>query len=79
MVQISQVGWLVLILQWKMVKFPGRYALVIVYTAARTQIKNVDLTSSTNFFPHLDVAHATVVQTDFEANAPHVIGGFINK
>ena len=42
-------------------------------------VKTVDLTSSTNFLPHINVTHATVVQTDFEANALHVIGGFINK
>ena len=36
-VHTSQVGWMVLILQWKMVKFPGRYALVIMYTAAGTE------------------------------------------
>ena len=29
-VQTGQAGWMVLILQWKMVKFKGRSALVIV-------------------------------------------------
>ena len=29
-VQTGQVGWMVLILQWKMVKFKGKFALVIV-------------------------------------------------
>ena len=29
-VQTGQAGWMVLILQWKMVKYPGRSALVIV-------------------------------------------------
>ena len=38
-VHTSQVGWMVLILQWKMVKFPGRYASVIVYAAASTEPK----------------------------------------
>ena len=85
-VHTCQVGWKVLILQWKMVKFTGRYAsVVIMYTAAAAGTepellwKTVDLTSSTNFIPHLVVPHATVVQNDFEANALHVIGGFINK
>ena len=38
-IHASQVGWMVLILQWKMVKFSGRYALVIMYTAAGTESK----------------------------------------
>ena len=33
-VQTDQAGWLVLILQWKIVKFTGRSALVIVTTVA---------------------------------------------
>ena len=33
-VQTGQAGWMVLILQWKMVKFPGRSALAIVIQVA---------------------------------------------
>ena len=34
-VQHGQVGWMVLILQREMVKFPGKSALVIVLTVAK--------------------------------------------
>ena len=34
-VQTGQAGWMVLILQWKMVKFKGRSALVIVHLGPR--------------------------------------------
>ena len=51
-VQTGQVGWMMLILQWKMVKLKGRSALVIVLTVANMQSefqsKIVDPTSSTN-------------------------------
>ena len=33
-VQTGQAGWMVLTLQWKMVKFPGRSALAIVLQVA---------------------------------------------
>ena len=36
-VQTGQAGWMVLILQWKMVKFFGRSALVIEILVADTQ------------------------------------------
>ena len=36
-VQTGQVGWMVFILQWKMVKFSGRSALVIALLVANTQ------------------------------------------
>ena len=36
-VQTGQAGWMVLILQWKMVKYSGRSALVIVSPVADTQ------------------------------------------
>ena len=36
-VQTGQAGWMVLILQWKMVKFKGRSALVTVLQVANTQ------------------------------------------
>ena len=69
-VQTGQVGWMMLILQWKMVKLKGRSALVIVLTVANMpsefQSKIVYPTSSTNF-THLLVTHATVVQIECEA------------
>ena len=40
-VQSGQAGWRVLILQWKMVKYAGRSALVIVPPVADTQIKSM--------------------------------------
>ena len=52
-VQHGQVGWMVLILQREMVKFPGKSALVIVLTVAKaTKLfwwKTVDPTLSTNW------------------------------
>ena len=69
-VQSTQAGWMVLILQWKMVQFPERCALVIAMLVANTQRrflwKTVDPTSSTNFF-HLLVPHVTVEQSECEA------------
>ena len=51
-VQTGQAGWMVLILQWKMVKFPGRSALAIVLQVAnmssKFQFKIVDHFTSTN-------------------------------
>ena len=35
-VQTGQAGWMVLILQWKMVRFKGRSALVIALLVADT-------------------------------------------
>ena len=70
-VQTGQAGWMVLILQWKMVKFKGRSALVIAILVANTQetflLKTVDPTSSTNFNSKLIVTRGTVVQTECEA------------
>ena len=70
-VQTSQAGCMVLILQWKMVKFKGRSALVLALVVANAQekflLKTVDPTSSTNFKSHLFVARGTVVQTECEA------------
>ena len=37
-VQTGQAGWLALILQWKMVKFKGRSALVIDLLVANSQM-----------------------------------------
>ena len=72
-VQTGQAGWKVFILQWKMVKFKGRSALVIALLVADTQHiflwKTVDPTSSTNFF-HLLVPHAIVEQSECEAKTP---------
>ena len=36
-VQTGQAGWMMLILQWKIVKFKGRSALVIALLVAETQ------------------------------------------
>ena len=70
-VETGQAGWMVLILQWKMVKFKGRSALVIALLVANTQekflLKTVDPTSSTNFNSHLVATRGTVVQTECEA------------
>lgn len=64
-------GWMVLILQWKMVWLPRRSALVIVIPVANTgqrfMWKIVNSTSSTNF-AQLLVTRATVVQTEHEAH-----------
>ena len=38
-VQTGQAGWMVLILQWKMVKFQGRSALVIALLVANPQTR----------------------------------------
>ena len=69
-VQTGQAGWKVLILQWKMVKFKGRSALVIALLVANSQHiflwKTEDPTSSTNFF-HLFVPHAILEQSECEA------------
>ena len=54
-VETGQVGWMILILQCKMVKLKGWSALVIVLPVAniqsQLQLKIVDPTSSTNFTP----------------------------
>ena len=51
-VQTGQAGWMVLIQQWKMVKFPGWSALAIVLQVANIQsqfqLKIVDHFTSTN-------------------------------
>ena len=46
---------------------------------AKISVKTVDPTSSTNFFTHLVVTHATVVQTEYEANILRVVRGFISR
>ena len=69
-VQTGQAGWMMLILQWKKVKSKRRSALMIELPVANIrsefQLKTVDPTSSTNFFTHLVVPPATVVQTEYE-------------
>ena len=63
-VQTGQVGWMVLILQWKMVKFACMSAVAIVPPVAnieyKFQLKIVDPTSSTNCLKHQVVICATV-------------------
>ena len=70
--QSGQAGWMVLIQQWKMVKFTGRSALVIVRRVAKKitefQLKIVDHFSSTNLLSPLVVITATVAQTESESN-----------
>ena len=70
-VQTRQAGWMVLILQWKMVKLKGRPALVIALLVAKTQnkflLKTVDPTLSTNFIRHLGANYVTVVRTECKA------------
>ena len=52
-VQTGQAGWMVLILQWEMVKLKGRSALVIALLVAKTKLpflqKTVNPTLFTNF------------------------------
>ena len=70
-VQTGQVGWVLLILKWKMVKSKARSALVIALLVANTLhkflLKTVDPTSSTKFFTHLVVIRAIVARTKCEA------------
>ena len=69
-VQTGQAGWMVLILQWMMMKFPGRSALAIVLQVAniqsKFQLKIVDHFSSTNLLSPLVVLPATVARTKSE-------------
>lgn len=71
--QTGLAGWMMLILQWKMVEFPGRSALVIVHLAPRVRFANsqqrllwrtVDPTLSTNLFRCQTVSRATVLQIE---------------
>ena len=63
-VQTGQVGWTVTILQWKMVKFQERSALVIVIQVAKARQlflwKTVDPTISTISIQHHHVIGVTV-------------------
>ena len=71
-VQTGQAGWIVLILWWKMVKFPGRSALAIVLQVANTQSKFqskiVDHFTSTNLLSPLIVLRVTAARTKSESN-----------
>ena len=62
-----QAGWMVFILQWMMMKFPGRSALAVVLQVAdiqsKFQLKIVDRFSSTNLLRPLDVLPVTVART----------------
>ena len=66
-VQTFQAGWMVFILQWMMMKFPGRSALAVVLQVAdiqsKFQLKIVDRFSSTNLLRPLDVLPVTVART----------------
>ena len=71
-VQSGQAGWMVLILQWKMVKFTGRSALVankttIAKTSKTFLSRTVDPTLFTNLISQLYVTSVTVVQTERQA------------
>ena len=47
--------------------------------SANILVKTVDPSSSTNFTTHLVVVHATVVQTECEANIHGAVRGLINR
>ena len=77
--QTGLAGWMMLILQWKMVKFPGRSALVNVHLALRVRFLNsqqrllwrtVDPNLSTNLFRWQTVSRATVLQIECEVKNP---------
>ena len=71
-VQTGQAGWMVLILQWMMMKFPGRSALAIVPLVAdiqtKFQLKIVDHFTSTNLLSPVVVGHATAARTKSGSN-----------
>ena len=71
-VQTGQAGWLVLILQWKMVKFLGWSALAIVLQVAnlqsKFQFKIVDHFTSINLLRLHFAIPATVVRTKSASN-----------
>ena len=46
--------------------------------SVKISVKSADPTSSTIFFSHRVVPHATVVQTEYEANILGLVSGFIN-
>ena len=71
-VQSGQAGWMVLILQWMMMKFQERSAIVIVAPfaniQAQFQLKIVDHFLFTNLLSPLFVLPATVARTKSESN-----------
>ena len=71
-VQPRQAGWMVLILQWKMMKFQERSALAIVAPVADVQaqfsLKIVDHFLFTNLLSSVFVLPATVARTKSESN-----------
>ena len=77
---------MVLIRHWGLMKFTERSALVIVHlrsrfanTLQRFLFKTVDPTYSKNFIIYLVESHATVVQTEYEANLPCAVRAIINR
>ena len=77
---------MVLIRHWRLMKFTERSALVIVHlrsrfanTLQRFLFKTVDPTYSKNFIIYLVEFHATVVQTEYEANLPCAVRAIINR
>ena len=71
-VQTGQAGWMVLILQWMMMKFQERSALAIVapvaHIQAQFQLKIVYHFLFTNLLSPLFVLPATVARTKSESN-----------
>ena len=71
-VQTGQAGWMVLILQWMMMKFQERSALAIVtpvaHIQAQFQLEIVDHFLFTNLLSTLFVLPATVARTKSESN-----------
>ena len=71
-VQSGQAGWMVLILQWMMMKFQDRSAIVIVAPVAdiqaQFQLEIVDHFLFTNLLSPLFVLPATVARTKSESN-----------
>ena len=71
-VQTGQAGWMMFILQWRMVKFTKRSALAIVLQVANTQskfqLKIVDHFTSTNLLSPLVVLRVTAARTKSESN-----------
>ena len=77
---------MVLIRHWRLMKFTEQSALVIVHlrsrfanTLKRFLFKTVDPTYSKNFIIYLVESHATMVQTEYEANLPCAVRAIINR
>ena len=68
-VQSGQAGWMVLILQWMMMKFQERSAIApVANIQAQFQLKIVDHFLFTNLLSPLFVLPATVARTKSESN-----------